>query len=347
MAYLRRGPLAQRPEYVRPNLASSQINGLLHWWTGSSPRYGYVEDHIGGKPLIRSDVNGGGNTYPDKYRRWPFGGGNALMHGDDGLVFPEARVQGDGLIANTDAFTLAVWYQNDSASTGISRTLFARGRDGFGDGWSINLRQNSTTSRITANVVTTSAGAAAFGGEAAYDPADRYAPLHLVMRWRPGVGLDLFINGVLAGEWATTTTGLRGSTWGTGITHIGSPGGGDGFTASGYYPDTRLYNRPLSDGEIARLYDPRSRWELYGQAPRRVFVQRATTATARPSGTVTAGTWTAVGAASLHAATNDAGDSTYIQSSAGAASDLTELSFPAMGTPGAGTVTFYVRHRTP
>jgi len=67
--------------------------------------------------------------------------------------------------------------------------------------------------------------------------------------------------------------------------------------------------------------------------------------TARPSGTASAGTWTPVGAASLHAAVNDQSDTTLARSSTGAGSDTMDLTFPAMGTPGAGTVTFYIRHR--
>lgn len=67
--------------------------------------------------------------------------------------------------------------------------------------------------------------------------------------------------------------------------------------------------------------------------------------TTRPSGTVSAGTWTPVGAATLHAAVNDESDTTYAQSSTGAADDTAELSWPAEGAPGAGPVTFYIRHR--
>ncbi len=67
--------------------------------------------------------------------------------------------------------------------------------------------------------------------------------------------------------------------------------------------------------------------------------------TTRPSGTVSAGTWTPVGAATLHAAVNDQSDTTYAQSSTGAASDTAELSWPAESEPGSGAVTFYITHR--
>ncbi len=67
---------------------------------------------------------------------------------------------------------------------------------------------------------------------------------------------------------------------------------------------------------------------------------------ARPSSTSVAGSWTAVGAATLHAATNDSSDTTYIQSSAGATTDTCLLGFPAMGTPEAGPITVFLRYRS-
>jgi hypothetical protein len=67
---------------------------------------------------------------------------------------------------------------------------------------------------------------------------------------------------------------------------------------------------------------------------------------ARPSSTSVAGSWTAVGAATLHAATNDSSDTTYIQSSAGATTDTCLLGFPAMGTPEAGPITVSLRYRS-
>jgi hypothetical protein len=61
---------------------------------------------------------------------------------------------------------------------------------------------------------------------------------------------------------------------------------------------------------------------------------------------VSAGSWTPSTGTDLFAMVNDAGDSTYIRSSSGAGSDSCELDFPSMGTPAAGDVTFYVRHKT-
>jgi hypothetical protein len=85
------------------------------------------------------------------------------------------------------------------------------------------------------------------------------------------------------------------------------------------------------------------------QAPptlRRLAIGTATTLdTIRPSGTASAGSWTAQPSGTLHGVTSDESDSTAARSSAGAGSDTLDLSFPAMGTPDAGTVTFYIRHQ--
>jgi hypothetical protein len=71
----------------------------------------------------------------------------------------------------------------------------------------------------------------------------------------------------------------------------------------------------------------------------------STLETIRPSGTASAGSWTADPSGTLHGVTSDESDSTAARSSSGAGSDTLDLSFPAMGTPDAGTVTFYIRHK--
>jgi hypothetical protein len=45
----------------------------------------------------------------------------------------------------------------------------------------------------------------------------------------------------------------------------------DGFPLLGNIFDGRIYNRALSDEEVRALYDPRTRWDLYRQPPRRVW----------------------------------------------------------------------------
>jgi hypothetical protein len=114
-----------------------------------------------------------------------------------------------------------------------------------------------------------------------------------------------------------------------------------GEPAKGLVNDVRVYNRALPAAEILALYR---------QAPIRlrrmqVGVGAVTYSTIRPSGVASAGSWTAQPSGTLYGVTSDESDSTAARSSSGASSDTLDLSFPAMGTPDAGTVTFYVRHQ--
>ncbi len=65
----------------------------------------------------------------------------------------------------------------------------------------------------------------------------------------------------------------------------------------------------------------------------------------RPVSTTSAGSWTPVGAATLHEATNDSNLSTYMRSSAGTADDVAVLALGPLSTPVSGTVTVRIRHR--
>jgi len=67
--------------------------------------------------------------------------------------------------------------------------------------------------------------------------------------------------------------------------------------------------------------------------------------TTHPDETVSAGTWAAVGAATLHAATGDDSDTTYAESSTGTASDTMKLGIPSLGTISSGDFKFRVRAR--
>jgi hypothetical protein len=151
-----------------------------------------------------------------------------------------------------------------------------------------------------------------------------------------GVTMRVYTDGVQTGSVAET----RAITTATSPVHIGAHGTG-GEAAKGLVQDARIYNRALSPGEIMALYrhDP--------VTIRRLPISGASVTydTFRPSGTASAGSWTAQPSGTLHGVTSDESDSTAARSSSGASSDTLDLSFPAMGTPDAGTVTFYVRHQ--
>lgn len=133
-------------------------------------------------------------------------------------------------------------------------------------------------------------------------------------------------------------------------------------TAEGYVDDKSLKTAGTGNGDytpdagsvlldkIATAADVVIPWDINGVAydaggcAGAITIAAALT-TYRPSADISAGSWTPSSGSNLYAMVNDAGDSTYIRSSTGAASDTCEVDFPAMATPPAGTVTVYVRHR--
>lgn len=70
--------------------------------------------------------------------------------------------------------------------------------------------------------------------------------------------------------------------------------------------------------------------------------------TYHPASTMTAGSWTVTGAASLHAAIDEpdpAADGDYIQSAASPSNDMCEVALESVPVPGAGTVDIVIRSR--
>jgi hypothetical protein len=67
--------------------------------------------------------------------------------------------------------------------------------------------------------------------------------------------------------------------------------------------------------------------------------------TSYPNADISDGSWTPSAGTDLYAAIADSSDTTYIRSSAGAASDPTTIALAPLSTPQAGIVTLRVRHR--
>jgi hypothetical protein len=101
-----------------------------------------------------------------------------------------------------------------------------------------------------------------------------------------------------------------------------------------------VWKKVLTSDERTWLYNSGA-----GRSYADIVAEGSTLDTFRPSATASAGSWTAQPSGTLHGVTSDESDSTAARSSAGAGSDTLDLSFPAMGTPDAGTVTFYIRHQ--
>jgi hypothetical protein len=151
-----------------------------------------------------------------------------------------------------------------------------------------------------------------------------------------GATLRVFVNGREDGTFSET----RDIYTATSPVHIGAHATA-GEPAKGLVSDARIYNRTLSAAEILALY----RQAPTARRPIVISTAAVTYDTIRPSATASAGSWTAQPSGTLHGVTSDESDSTAARSSAGAGSDTLDLSFPAMGTPDAGTVTFYIRHQ--
>jgi hypothetical protein len=178
---------------------------------------------------------------------------------------------------------------------------------------------------------------------------------HVVCSW--GADTRLWVDGVLyatRGSAPTTaaTSGYANSELGLGVLSFNAPTTDQSWgylAATNAIADIRIWALEYGDAEVQRLYQAPTRWDLYAPLVRRspwVGGVASGLDTARPSADVSAGSWTPSTGTDLFAMVNDAGDSTYIRSLSGAGSDSCELDFPSMGTPGAGDVTFYVRHKT-
>ncbi len=148
-------------------------------------------------------------------------------------------------IGTTDAVTFGGWVK----PVGAGGPFFSRGSDcgGCGNGWSLYLDASSGGS-AQASVVTTSAGAAQYtaGGTTTLADGTWY---HVMGVWNPGVSIKVYVNGALEGTTNTATTNLRTST-------VNLRFGRINVTSwfSGMVDDFRVYNRVLSDAEIAKLY---------------------------------------------------------------------------------------------
>ncbi|MDX5368166.1 MAG: LamG domain-containing protein [Alphaproteobacteria bacterium] len=89
-----------------------------------------------------------------------------------------------------------------------------------------------------------------------------HRPYHVAMTW-DGTNAHLYVNGRLrqsgahagAFDWDQANRPLK----------IGRGAGGAGYSGSwwGSIWDVRVYDRCLSEAEIAAIYEPRTRWELY------------------------------------------------------------------------------------
>jgi hypothetical protein len=146
----------------------------------------------------------------------------------------------------TDSYTYSVWFKNDNNSE--AKYLLTRGRDGEGNGWSLQV-QITTGGIATAAVVPTvpSTVGILVSGTSLLALNTWY---NITAVWAAGQSIKIYVNGVLEGTTTTNYTSLRTSTSGWVIGSVSTS-----LFTSGNNAVAQVYNRALSDAEIMTNYN--------------------------------------------------------------------------------------------
>jgi|GEM_PF-4258885 len=150
-------------------------------------------------------------------------------------------------ITETNEITISTWVWADSDRGGTSTFTGIIGETGSYTRWGLILENSGVV------------GLSVFKGTA--DPGDRLAvntaaPIndeewtHIVASYNRVTGdMKIYVNGVLNNTQAQTPTDLF-----TDSTNLRIGGNGSSLAFHGRIQKTRLYNRPLTDGEASKLY---------------------------------------------------------------------------------------------
>ncbi len=147
----------------------------------------------------------------------------------------------------TDSYTFSAWFKNDNYSE--SKFILSRGRDGFGNGWSL-YNAILTDGRATIGIVITSPS---LEGLATYSTSVLALNTwyYITGVWTAGTSLQVYVNGVLENTLSTAgKTVLRSSTNGWVLGSIDNTIFTNGYTAA-----CHIYNRVLSGPEILQNYN--------------------------------------------------------------------------------------------
>lgn len=146
----------------------------------------------------------------------------------------------------TDSYTFSAWFKNDNYSE--PKYILGRGRDGAGNGWSLQL-QVSTGGIVTAGVVPTvpSTIGIVANGTSILALNTWY---HVTGVWTAGQSIKVYVNGSLQGTTTTAGTSLRTSTNGWWIGSISTT-----IFTSGYNAVAQVYNSVLSDSQILQNFN--------------------------------------------------------------------------------------------
>ena len=168
-------------------------------------------------------------------------GGSIFTDGSDDFV--DTNYFGSAV----DDYTFSVWFKNDNYSE--IKYILSRGRDGFGNGWSL-FNAIRTTGVAIIGVVPTSPGVIGISVDSTSVLALN-TWYYITGVWTAGVSLQVYVNGILENTVATSgRTILRSSSYGWVLNTISNT-----IFTSGYTAVCHIYNRVLLGSEILQNYN--------------------------------------------------------------------------------------------
>ena len=206
--------------------------------------YHLTEDTLNYPDSTSNDKDGvGGNGVSANNPRFIFG---ALWIGTQYDSNAFINCPNDGILA-TSPITVTGWVWSLSAIG--QRDFFSRGRTSSGQSWSIRIGQQDG-GNVYASVRTVNGSVwettTVNTSETLYGNGYR----HVAAVWNPGVGLSVYVDGVLAGFSAKTATTLASS---SGVSSIGRTDNGNYW--NGYVDELRISNTARSAAWIKAEYD--------------------------------------------------------------------------------------------
>jgi hypothetical protein len=195
-----------------------------------------------GSGTVWSDLTGNSNN-------GTLTNGPTFNSGNGGSIFTDGT---NDLISTpysgsaADSYTFSAWFNNDNYSE--TKYVLGRGRDGAGNGWSLQL--NVTTAGIAQMGVVYTVPSTVGTGANGTSILALNTWYYITGVWSAGSVGRIYVNGILEGSLAITGTSLRTSTNGWWIGSVDTT-----LFSSGYNAVAQVYNRVLSVDEINQNYN--------------------------------------------------------------------------------------------
>jgi hypothetical protein len=146
----------------------------------------------------------------------------------------------------TDSYTFSAWFKNDNYSE--PKHILGRGRDGAGNGWSLQLQVSTAGKAVAAVVPTVPSQAGIFVVGTSTLALNTW--YYITAVWTAGQSIKVYVNGSLEGTTNTASTSLRTSTNGWYIGSISTT-----LFTSGYNAVAQVYNSALTSSEILQNFN--------------------------------------------------------------------------------------------